>query len=485
MDKSEKDINENAQKELAESSTKEDFSEEEKEKIQKNCEKDTDEKEQSYEGLLRESQEDDSSREKETPQEGKEKPFTERSFCETPLPSEYSEENGEAQKINGRAGRIVLTALTSALLVTVCATSVWCIVTDVINSSAGTAGGGTNFHLDIYDRPDNTTTLTDENGKFTVEGLTKYMQPRIVRIQTYQKSGDESPTSGGSGIIISEDGYIVTNTHVLDNMAKYEVVTSDGKVYNAAIRGRDAKTDIAVIKIEASGLSPAKLGNSDEIIQGEAVVAIGSPAGLTGSVTNGIVSGVNRMIQSSATGFQMNCIQTDAAISPGNSGGALVNMYGQVIGITSSKYASTTMEGLGFAITVNDAKPVIEELISQGYVSGRVRIGITFYTTYAGYSEVKFKEDFGFDIPEKLKDALWIEKISGDCDIAKTKLEPGDFIISVDGKKVTDYNALSQAIRDKKGGDKVKAGCARVDKKGNIEYFDIEFKLMEDKSGNF
>ncbi len=130
----------------------------------------------------------------------------------------------------------------------------------------------------------------------------------------------------GSGIIITEDGYIVTNTHVLDGMEKYVVNTYDNKSYTAEIVGRDAKTDISVIKIDAENLSAAVLGNSDEVNQGEAVVAIGNPAGLTGSITDGIVSGLNRKIKTDATSFEMNCIQTNAAISPGNSGGALVNL---------------------------------------------------------------------------------------------------------------------------------------------------------------
>lgn len=371
----------------------------------------------------------------------------------------------------------------------VCVLTVYCIISDLCRGNFNgfeSVGQGKNIILYTSNKPESDNSkLTDESGKYTVEGLVQVVRPQVVEIYTYKTKDANTVSGSGSGIIITEDGYIVTNTHVLDGMEKYTVNTYDNKSYNAEIVGRDAKTDIAVIKIDAKNLSAATLGNSDEVNQGEAVVAIGNPAGLTGSITDGIVSGLNRKIKTDATSFEMNCIQTNAAISPGNSGGALVNLYGQVIGITSSKYAAINSEGLGFAITINDAKPIIEELISQGYVSGRVRVGITFYSSYGDYANIEFKEQFGFDIPEELEGSLWIDEISKDCDIANTELKTGDFIVAIEGKKVDDYSELNRLLKGKKGGDKVKAKCARVDKEGKITYFDIEFKLMTDTSGNF
>lgn len=393
-------------------------------------------------------------------------------------------------KGNGRAAAVILLVL---VFVMVCVMTVYCMATDFstyrINDFSGFSG--TKVLLQTQDKPEGSDALTDENGKYTIEGLVSVVKPQIVEIYTYETENTDIISGSGSGIIISQDGYIVTNTHVIDNMKKYTVTTYDGKSYTAEVIGKDSKTDIAVIKIDAQGLSPATLGNSDQVVQGEAVVAIGNPAGLTGSITDGIVSGIDRKIKTDTTSFEMNCIQTNAAISPGNSGGALVNMYGQVIGITSSKYAAVTSEGLGFAITINDAKPIIEELISQGYVSGRVRIGITFYSSFGGaakdgsYANIQFKEKYGFDIPKELENALWIEKISDDCDIANTELQPEDFIISVNGTKISDYTQLSEVIKGKKGGDKLTAECARVDKNGDIKYFSIEFKLMADTSGDY
>ncbi|MBQ8435171.1 MAG: trypsin-like peptidase domain-containing protein [Oscillospiraceae bacterium] len=400
------------------------------------------------------------------------------------------EENSEKKKKKRKSGRldkILLIVFSALMLLSVVGLSIYCIITDIAGVNLNSVNGTRKqqFTLNVLDKPPVEQAYMDENGKYTVEGIAAVISPKIVEIYIYEKKNSEIISKSGSGIIVSHDGYIVTNTHVLDGAEKYVVKTHDGATYNAELKGRDAKTDIAVVRIDANGLIPAQFGDSNQVVQGESVVCAGNPEGLTGSITEGIVSGLNRKIKTEQTGFEMNCIQTDAAISPGNSGGALVNMYGQVIGITSSKYAATTSEGLGFAIAINDAKPIIEELINQGYVSGRVRIGITFYSAYANYMNVMFKEEFGFDIPKELENSLWIEEISNDCDISNTELKPKDFILSIDGKKVGDYESLESVIKGKSGGDKVTAKCARVSDKGEISYFDIEFKLMADRSGDF
>lgn len=325
----------------------------------------------------------------------------------------------------------------------------------------------------------------DENGKYTTEGVAMVVRDSIVEIYTYEDSFQNKLKGTGSGVILNEDGYIVTNAHVLDAEGFHDVHTANGKVYSATIVGRDSKTDIAVLKINAEGLVPAVLGDSDEVVVGEEVIAVGNPAGLTGTVTNGIVSAVNREIRSDSTGFEMNCIQTNADISPGNSGGALVNMYGQVIGITSSKYISSYYEGLGFAITINEAKPIIEELISNGFIGGRFRIGITLIDMSNELNIAAIEDKLGFEIPEKFK-GIYIDDVSEDCDIANTELKSGDFITKINGTPVTTYDELYNTISASYGaGDVVPATCARIDKKGNIDEFEIEFKLMEDTSGDY
>lgn len=350
-----------------------------------------------------------------------------------------------------------------------------------------TAKSGAEVVIQQQDKPDLDTSVenVDENGAYTVEGVAAAVRPSIVEIDTYGDANSTMLSGTGSGIILSEDGYIITNAHVLTNGKSFRVITSDENEYAAQVVGSDAKTDLAVIKIEATNLPAATMGNSDEVVLGEAVVAIGNPAGLTGSVTNGIVSGLNRRIRSDATGYDMNCIQTNAAISPGNSGGALVNMYGQVIGITSSKYVSSSYEGLGFAITINEVLPIVEDLIENGHVSDRVRVGITFISLEIEEVQLGFADEIGMkEIPDDLS-GIWVTEVASDCDIANTELQPNDVILSVQGEAVSNYDSLCAAIADLKAGDEIEARCRRYHADGTFEEFTIRCKLMEDTSGNY
>ncbi|MDE6101767.1 MAG: trypsin-like peptidase domain-containing protein [Ruminococcus sp.] len=345
-------------------------------------------------------------------------------------------------------------------------------------------------HIVLYQqtKPEGANDLSnfiDENGRYTIEGAAAAVKDSIVEIYTYSDSSHNILSGTGSGVVISADGYIVTNAHVLQADGYHSVHTVDDKIYDAQVIGRDSKTDIAVIKVNNANLVPAVLGNSDEAIVGEQVIAVGNPAGLSNTVTDGIISAVNRKIRSDSTGFEMDCIQTNADISPGNSGGALVNMYGQVIGITSSKYVSSSFEGLGFAITINEALPIIEQLIDNGYISGRFRIGIQLIDMSSDDKIALIEQELGFKLPEDFY-GVYIDAVSEDCDIANTKLKAGDFITEINGTPVKTYDELYDTISSEFGaGDKVPAKCASVDKKGKVTYYDIEFKLMEDTSGNY
>ena len=331
----------------------------------------------------------------------------------------------------------------------------------------------------------NLDNFIDENGKYTTEGVAAAVQESIVEIYAYKDAFRQNLVGTGSGVVLTKDGYIVTNAHVLQADGYHDIRTTNNKVFPAKIIGRDSKTDIAVLKVTSSDLIPAILGDSDEVMVGESVIAVGNPAGLSNTVTNGIVSAINRKVKSDSTGFEMNCIQTNADISPGNSGGALVNMYGQVIGITSSKYASTFYEGLGFAITINEAKPIIEELINNGFISGRFRIGITLIGMDEPSNIYAIENELGYELPEDFS-GVYINDISEDCDIANTDLKAGDFITKINGIPVKTYNELYDAISSSYGaGDKVPATCAHVDENGEIEEYEIEFMLMEDTSGNY
>lgn len=341
--------------------------------------------------------------------------------------------------------------------------------------------------VQYQEKPDSEQiTKPDANGKYTVAGVAEAVAPSIVEIKA---ASGNTTMSSGSGIILSEDGYIVTNAHVLQNCDTFWVsIGKNNTVIPATCIGMDTKTDLAVLKVEQDGLPAATIGNADSLLVGEEVVAIGNPAGLTGTVTNGIVSALHRQVKSGSTGFEMDCIQTNAAISPGNSGGALVNLYGQVVGITSSKYTSiysgTAYEGLGFAISINAAMPIIEELVAQGYVSGRVRMGITFRSLDIPEVLAEFQQTH--HLPENTTiSGLWISEIAQDCDISNTELQVDDVIYSINGTAVTNYNDLNAILETCTANEMLTANCCRFDDAGNQQKFSITFQLMEDRSGNF
>ncbi len=323
--------------------------------------------------------------------------------------------------------------------------------------------------------------------QYTVEQIGEYIRPSVVEIYCFNEriSSNEVDASSafatGSGVIISQDGYIVTNQHVISGAEQIEVVVydeddnsdiyEDMQSYTATVVGYDTKTDLAVIKISASNLVAIELGDAEQAKLGEQVIAIGNPSGYSGTLTMGIISGLNRKVRTESTGYYMTCIQTDAPISPGNSGGALVNMYGQLLGITSSKIADTTVEGIGFAITVNEAKPIIDDIIEFGYVSGRYRIGIEFYDN--------------FEVEMLAVKGIYITNIREDSDIYNTELAVGDVITHVNDIAIDDYDSLTEALEGFEAGDRVTAKVVRIDEDYNMEEFDIEFELVPDTSGDY
>lgn len=335
-------------------------------------------------------------------------------------------------------------------------------------------GNFQSFSIPIALHPDLEEKYYQADGRYTVEGVANVASPSIVTIEAYVESTIFAAYGQGSGIIMTEDGYIITNAHVIDGAQLAIIVRlQDGTEYNATVVGSDIKSDLAVIKINATGLIPAQFGDSDQLSQGEQVVAIGSPAGLESSVTTGIVSGLNRMIKVESTNISMSCVQIDAAINPGNSGGALLNMWGQVVGITSSKLEAIEFDNIGFAISMNAAKPIIEELIEHGAILGRPRIGISFLQV-SDTEAMIFGKTAGLQIAE----------ISPDCDIANTELQPDDVITDMNGVKVRSADDVYDIIFKLKPGDEVEANVTRVAEDGTKSYFTIKFKLMEDKSAS-
>ncbi len=311
-----------------------------------------------------------------------------------------------------------------------------------------------------------------KTGKYTPEGIAKKVLPSVVSIEIYEKGMLFTPVSQGSGIILTENGYIITNAHVIENATRaIKVILNNKQEYEAKIVGFDKKTDLAVIKINKTGLVAADFGDSSQLEIGEEIVALGSPAGLYGSLTRGVVSGLNRKIKTEANNTEMDCIQIDAAINPGNSGGALVNMYGQVVGINTSKIMLDSYDGIGFAISINEARPILEKLIADGYIKDRVKIGITFYELTTATAEIN-----------KTKPGLYIRSIDKECDIAKTELRENDIITHIEGVPVVYRSDVDNIMKGKKPGDTVKAKVYRKTDNGDEKTFEIKFKLMEDTS---
>ena len=263
--------------------------------------------------------------------------------------------------------------------------------------------------------------------------------PSIVSIQATVAKGTLQGVSQGTGILMSGDGYLITNAHVIDGAFRVDVSLEDGRGFQAKLVGSDSTTDLAVLKIEAEGLTPAAFGDSEDMVVGDAVVAIGNPMGeeLRGTMTDGILSAINRDME--VDGHTMTLLQTTAALNTGNSGGALVNDQGQVIGITNMKLISNVsdnaLEGLGFAIPTATVKPVVDALIAEGVVTGRPTLGVTVRPMYDFE-----QEEHGVD------QGLLVVSVTAGAD-AEGKLEAGDILLTANGTPLRTNDDLL-TIRD-------------------------------------
>ncbi|MBE6108755.1 MAG: PDZ domain-containing protein [Erysipelotrichaceae bacterium] len=252
-------------------------------------------------------------------------------------------------------------------------------------------------------------------------------------------------TGAGSGVIFTNDGYIVTNNHVIDNSNAIEVTLKNGESYPAELIATDSKTDLAVIKIKASNLIPAILGDSDALIVGEDAIAIGNPLGeLGGTVTNGIISALDREV--TVDGKKMNLLQTNAAVNPGNSGGGLFNRNGELIGIVSAKSSGTDIEGIGFAIPVNDVKEVVVQLIENGYVSGRPALGVSVIDV----NSIQLAMQYGVR-----QYGVYIAEVIEGSAAEKAGLQSGDMFIAMDDLVIESFEDLSAALDSHSVGDAV------------------------------
>ena len=310
---------------------------------------------------------------------------------------------------------------------------------------------------------DSSITAASSTGTgLNTEQVADLVSPSVVVITTEQVVysqwswyGQNQVESGaGSGVIISSDGYILTCAHVVDGASTITVTIGD-KDYTATLVGEDTTSDIAVIKIDADGLTPATVGNSDSLKVGQSVMAVGNPLGeLGGTVTGGMISALNRSvtIQGSSSVNTMSLIQMDASVSPGNSGGGLFNMNGELIGIVNAKSSSSDAEGLGFAIPINDAIKVAQELLENGYVTGRPYLGITYLAVEDAQTAAQLGVNaYGVYVVEVVK--------GGPAE--KAGLQTGDRIVSVDGTEIASKDDLGTLMQKHAAGDTLSITIAR------------------------
>lgn len=328
-------------------------------------------------------------------------------------------------------------------------------------------GSGTKLNI-VSSQESSDTTFSDEEGALCLQDIYSSVIDSVVSISSMTSSG----TSSGTGIIMSPDGYVITNHHVITGALVISVLTNDNQEYEAALVGSDEMSDLAVLKIDARGLKAAEFGDSSKLRVGDSVVAIGDPLGvqLRGTMTNGIISAINRDL--TVGDRTMTLIQTNAALNNGNSGGPLINCYGQVIGINtvkmSSYYTSTaSVEGLGFAIPISVAKPIIDELIENGYVAGRPAIGISgdslpsYYRTYY-----------------RLPDGVYVTSVNEGSDAKAKGIREGDIVTAINGEKICSIDELNTVKNQYAAGDEVTLTVYR-----SGTYYEVTVTLVDQATG--
>ena len=332
-------------------------------------------------------------------------------------------------------------------------------------------GGGSKVVIQQVERPASSDSSTDSTGNsisatsgtgLTTAQVAELVSPSVVVITTEQVVysqwswyGQSQVESGaGSGVIISSDGYILTCAHVVSGASNITVSIGD-KDYPATLVGEDTTSDIAVVKIDATGLTPATVGDSDNLKVGESVMAVGNPLGeLGGTVTSGIISALNRSvsIQGTSSVNTMSLIQMDASVSPGNSGGGLFNMNGELVGVVNAKSSSSDAEGLGFAIPINDAIKVAQDLLENGYVTGRPYMGIT----YLAVTDAQTAAQLGVNAY-----GVYVVDVVQGGPADRAGLQAGDRIVSIDGSEVAQKTDLGTIIQNHSAGDTLSITVAR------------------------
>ena len=348
---------------------------------------------------------------------------------------------------------------------------------ETTQTEAAVSDEGAQEETEASDSAENAAVLTVQSSQASAENYASSQEDSLSLQEIYEKvipsvasisCVQQDGTDTGTGIVMSEDGYIITNYHVIENAQQIYVLLGEDDQYQATLVGGDETTDLAVLKITATGLTAAEFGDSDQLRVGDVVVAIGDPLGtdLRGTMTDGIISAINRNLNLS--GRQMTLLQTNAALNSGNSGGPLINCYGQVIGITTMKmsnYSSTsaTVEGLGFAIPINSAKPIVDELISQGYVSGRPAIGIEGQT-------LDLRAQFFYNLPS----GVIVTSVVKNSDAAECGITANDVIVAANGVEIRSLEDLVTAKEDLNTGDTINLTVYR-----NGGYYSVDVELID------
>ncbi len=331
---------------------------------------------------------------------------------------------------------------------------------------------------------DSPITFSEYSGKGAMTPEQIYAEAKEVNVGVIVYAQNQK-VGEGSGIIVGADKekkntYIITAAHVIaEQGVSVQIQTHDGKEYDADIVGFDNKTDVGVLRVAKTGFKAATFGNSDKLTVGQKVYAIGNPGGTVffGSFTNGIISAIDRPIASSASAYDLPCIQHNAAINPGNSGGALLNEYGQVIGLNSSKITDTDYEGMGFSVPSNTVLEIYKDIVANGYVTNRPMLGISYYTVASDYtySAIAWKNNLPYG-------SIVIAAMTDNSDLAKQGIKVGDIITAVNGKALDSTDILLEVIEDANVGDTITLSVCRLNNSGAVSTkFDANVKLVEDK----
>lgn len=338
------------------------------------------------------------------------------------------------------------------------------LLSGIVGFGAGHAGShlSNNANVTIQQQTNKSNSGTVQVSD--VSDIVEKCKDSVVEITTESVSSGNSifgqyvSQGAGSGVIISKDGYIVTNNHVVSGATSLKVTTTDGTEYDASVVGKDSQTDLAVIKVDANNLQAATFGDSDILQVGDPAIAIGNPLGeLGGTVTTGIISATDRQI--TIDDETMTLLQTDAAINPGNSGGGLFNADGNLIGIVNAKESSTGIEGLGFAIPITPAQDIITELMENGSVTSRPALNVSLYD-YTSKNQGQYS---------KYEDGCYIVQIVKNGAADKAGLKQNDRILSFDGEQIQSTSDVKNVLKKHKIGDTVKMVVERDSKKITVE----------------